>query len=308
MLNGTTSPTPTPDNKDEASFIGGAELTEIPWLRAQQQQQSANGSHSPYLSGQNTHTRPSDLRTQSTSVIDGPNGAGSVETVTVNINGVAHSAHAHSTSSNQASPPNAEEEEEEEEEEEVEERGITQGELLRQEQEAGIVPVPSATPNARITRSSAAATAAATRAVMGEGEAVFGGGEGEDHGMGGVGVGDEEHVHARGPDVIGMEDMGPQARGSGLEGGLELEGPLGGRRGEVERREVGFERGSGGVGGGDDGNNDGEREGEKDGDGDGDGDGDVVVADADEVAESEGRPAVKVGDERGPEAVDTPAL
>ena len=38
--------------------------------------------------------------------------------------------------------------------------------------------------------------------------------------------------HARGPDVIGMEDMGPQASPAGV-GGLDIEGAVG-RRGEGE--------------------------------------------------------------------------
>jgi len=45
--------------------------------------------------------------------------------------------------------------------------------------------------------------------------------------------GEGPRVHARGPDVIGMEDMGPQVAGSGM-GGLDIEGALG-RRGEGER-------------------------------------------------------------------------
>ena len=72
---------------------------------------------------------------------------------------------------------------------------------------------PGAAPG-RITRSSTAAAAAATRQ---EEEA------------------DEEMVHARGPDEIGMEDMGPQAidRTSGT---FDVEAALG-RKGEGERLE-----------------------------------------------------------------------
>jgi hypothetical protein len=40
-------------------------------------------------------------------------------------------------------------------------------------------------------------------------------------------IDENEPVHASGPDVIGMEDMGPQTPGSGLAGGLDLEGALG---------------------------------------------------------------------------------
>ncbi|KAL9066778.1 MAG: hypothetical protein Q9161_007367 [Pseudevernia consocians] len=235
LLNGTSSPSPGPADKN---FIGGAELTEIPWIL------KATGSPTP---GPNGPTTTSDLRTESTSVIDGPNGAGSVETVTVNVNGV-HSAH----------PPD--------DDGTVSGHGITQGELLRQEQEAGIVPVPAPTPNGRVTRSSAAASAAATRAVGGDVENIV------------VDAGEMEPVHARGPDVIGMEDMGPQAPGSGLAGGIDLEGALG-RKGEGETMAatVGRAAEEGNEQKGD------EKEENKDGDGDGDGDGDMVVADADGV-------------------------
>ena len=254
LLNGTSSPSPDPSDKD---FIGGAELTEIPWIVRNV------GSPTPIHNGPT-----SDLRTESTSVIDGPNGAGSVETVTVNVNGV-HSAH-HRDDGNIG-------------------HGITQGELLRQEQEAGIVPVPAPAPNGRVTRSSAAASAAATRAVGGEVENI-------------VDAEDVEPVHARGPDVIGMEDMGPQTPGSGLAGGIGLEGALG-RRGEgetmaatvgrvAEEEEVEEK----------------EQKAEGENDEGKDGDGDIVVADADGVAEDDGGEADQIGEDKGPDAVDSTNL
>lgn len=81
ILNGTLTPDP-PTTHNAYDFFGGAELTPIPWLN--------NGTRSPsYHSTE--HVTASDLRTESTSLIDGPNGAGSVETVTVNGTGrVAH--------------------------------------------------------------------------------------------------------------------------------------------------------------------------------------------------------------------------
>lgn len=272
-------------------FIGGAELTEIPWLRNNQNQITANGSSSPGgLSGNATNTNASnaglvgDLRTESTRVIDGPNGAGSVETVTVNVNGVSsHSpqAAADSNPSNNNSTPSPTP------------HGISQGELLRQEQEAGIVPVPSPAHRngGRITRSGAAAAAAANRAVLGEppSDATVG-----EEGTTTVGEPDTEPVHARGPDVVGVEDMGPQALGSGLEGGIELEGALG-RRGESGV--VGIE--SDGKGELDKG--DGEREKERDGDGD------VVIADADGVVDGDER-REKSGEEKEVDTVDGSTL
>ena len=112
-------------------------------------------------------------------MIDGPNGAGSVETVSVNVNGVPNQTDAH---------------------------GVTQGELIRQEQEAGITPVPN-TNRASDTGMVDRATATGDLADGDKAE-------------------EEEPVHARGPNVIGMEDMGPQAPGSGLERGIEIERPL----------------------------------------------------------------------------------
>ncbi len=212
------------------------------------------------------HNGPtSDLRTESTSVIDGPNGAGSVETVTVNVNG-AHSAQPRDDSTIS--------------------HGITQGELLRQEQEAGIVPVPAPVPNGRVTRSSAAASAAATRAVGGEDVERIADSE------------EMEPVHARGPDVIGMEDMGPQTPGSGLAGGIDLEGALG-RRGEGETMAATVGRVA----------EEKEQKGEeKDENKDEDGDGDIVVADADGVAEGDGEGANESGKNKGPDAVDSSTL
>ena len=174
---------------------------------------------------------------------------------------------------------------------------VTQGELLRQEQEAGVVPVPVHTPmvsdmspsiaaaTGRITRSSSATTAtgpntgaattsAATETAAAEAEA-----------------GEGPRVHARGPDVIGMEDMGPQVRGMGS-GGLDIEGALG-RRGEGES--MGRLLGSGW---GEEKDEDGVK------DGDGDGDGDVVVTDADGVAEGEDG-ADAVSQNVGSDAVDS---
>ena len=203
LFNGAASPDAEQEDKD---FIGGAELTPIPWLRDV-------GSPGPGL--HNGHT--SDLRTESTSVIDGPNGAGSVETVTVTVNGIPSTMPASQAAEEGLHP------------------GITQGELIRQEQEAGITPVPTGTANGRITRSSTAASAAAGRAAATNASLVD-----EIDMMQDTSSEEEETVHARGPSMIGMEDMGPQAPGSGLERGIDIEGPLGVRReGEAPESGVG---------------------------------------------------------------------
>ncbi|KAI9719451.1 MAG: hypothetical protein M1812_003522 [Candelaria pacifica] len=164
LLNGTSNTigsvgSSTGLGSDES--LGGALLTPIPWLRDQQ----------------------GEVRTESTQTIDGPNGAGSIETVSISMNGIT---------SPSRSP---------EQGESLRESGaVTQGELLRQEQEAGVVPVAQAV--GRQTRS-------ATARGLAEAEAES-----------------EEHPHARGPEEIGMEDMGPQDV-SAKKGGFDAEAAIG---------------------------------------------------------------------------------
>lgn len=136
---------------DEA--LGGALLTPIPWLTKREDDSAAGGSGA-------------QIHSEGTLTIDGPNGAGSIETVSVSINGIASTGHA---------------------------RGVTQGELLRQEQRAGVVPVSQ------------------LRESYPEEE------EEEE----------EEVEHARGPEEIGMSDTGPQGETTsvvGEGGGVETQG------------------------------------------------------------------------------------
>lgn len=224
-LNGTI--TPENDHKtDPDDSLGGAALTPIPWLRDALAPDTAGGR---LLGG-------SDLRRESTSVIDGPNGVGSVETVTVAVNGNNRTA-------------------------------VTQGELIRQEQEAGVVPVP-----------------VTSRNTGGASTATTGGKKSDDA------VEDEDTIpHARGPEVIGMEDMGPQA--SSKEG-FDVEAALG-RKGEGEAprpKEAPVET---------------ER---ADADGEKDGDGDVEVVDADGDKEGDEKKADSVGQNVGSDAVDGTTL
>jgi len=108
-------------------------------------------------------------------MIEGPNGLGGIETVSVSVNGIS------STRGDSISPIS--------DENGITslraEGGVTQGELLRQEQRAGVVPVTQL------------------------------GNKGDTDGMGE----EDEMPHARGPEEIGMEDMGPQSSGSGSERG-----------------------------------------------------------------------------------------
>ncbi|KAI0109106.1 hypothetical protein GGR51DRAFT_512768 [Nemania sp. FL0031] len=222
---------------DEA--LGGALLTPIPWIQLDRRPATSSLTQSTQLSqSQQAQSAASaqevpgelegEVRTESTETIDGPNGVGSIETVSVSVNGIP-SMGARGVS-------------------------VTQGELLRQEQEAGLVPVsqlvpshhihpgpnasaaaqqqiqarihqqralaqsqhqahapssagpphsPSSTPNAVSTPSSATL----------EGESVD---ADADSVLGAIGsvhsnnAEDEEKPHARGPEEIGVDDLGPQ--------------------------------------------------------------------------------------------------
>ncbi|KAL1585002.1 hypothetical protein WHR41_06207 [Cladosporium halotolerans] len=112
--------------------LGGALLTPIPWLR------NSNGLNSGQGDG--------ELHSEGTETIQGPNGAGSIET------------------------------------------------------EAGVVPVAQTAPRRTLLSTSAAAVGRETPS----GDVVIEGSPEE------MEERPEEHPHARGPDVIGMEDMGPQ--------------------------------------------------------------------------------------------------
>lgn len=176
--------------------LGGALLTPIPWLR-----------HSNGL-GQGSGQEDGELHSEGTETIQGPNGAGSIETVSVTVNGVPSASSASHTSPSTSTPASPTLSEQSDastgssagstDQQLRDQGGVTQGELLRQEQEAGVVPVAQTAP--RRTLLSSGAVAVGREALSGDTE-------------GGVEVIDdrpEEHPHARGPDVIGMEDMGPQ--------------------------------------------------------------------------------------------------
>jgi hypothetical protein len=141
--------------------LGGALLTPIPWLKRE------NGHH--------------DFRSESSQTVEGPNGVGVIETVSVSNGGSASPQEEDTMSHEQHLRA---------------EGGVTQGELLRQEQEAGIVPVGQEVPR---------------RSLMASGSAnAVGRGENSQVAEEEAGEKPEEHAHARGPEEIGAEDMGPQ--------------------------------------------------------------------------------------------------
>ncbi|KAF2969650.1 hypothetical protein GQX73_g3925 [Xylaria multiplex] len=123
---------------DEA--LGGALLTPIPWIPHNQRSVTSSPTQTAQLpQPQQPQTVASaqevpaefegEVRTESTETIDGPNGVGSIETVSVSVNGIP-SMGARGVS-------------------------VTQGELLRQEQEAGVVPVSQLVPTHHIHSGSA---------------------------------------------------------------------------------------------------------------------------------------------------------
>ncbi|CAJ2499906.1 Uu.00g027590.m01.CDS01 [Anthostomella pinea] len=270
LPNGDSDMAPAPSlwaapGSDEA--LGGALLTPIPWLQASHQGIGGGGSpqpqHSPPTATTSETPGPAndlegEVRTESTETIDGPNGVGSIETVSVSVNGIP-SMGARGV-------------------------GVTQGELLRQEQRAGVVPVSQLVPTHRVHTGhpgdGSGASAAAAQQVQarihhaqvnarsgappdsststsassstpssatleeeedgrGQGEAAMGStsepattGEAAANApvssINSTGPEDEERPHARGPEEIGSHDVGPQSASNTSTidgpGGIEMQG------------------------------------------------------------------------------------
>ncbi|KAK4170111.1 hypothetical protein QBC43DRAFT_374449 [Cladorrhinum sp. PSN259] len=191
---------------DEA--LGGALLTPIPWLTRNGGEGGSSdagsdaGSSSPLSASgslsshpqqhlqqqqrqqqqQQAHQFDGRVRTESTETIEGPNGMGRIETVSISVNGIP------STGAGGVGGVLAQ-------------RGITQGELLRQEQRAGVVPM------SQLARQQQQAQIQAQQQANGTAS-----GEDEDSPMDEE---EEERPHARGPEEIGAADTGPQPAGAG---------------------------------------------------------------------------------------------
>ena len=289
---------------DEA--LGGALLTPIPWLTRRPSphgsaSSSPGSSHSPQP-GQGQH----EIRTESTETIDGPNGMGSIETVTVSLNGVS------SMTAGSAAAIAAQQQAQQQAQQAAAaqaaaaaaqaantgSRPITQGELLRQEQQRGVVPISqlarqadeiashhAQNASAQLAAAQAAAVAAAVgrTGANGAGEPRHqDGGAGDDgdaaeeadaeadgdgDGEGEVATeadrstvtatkvtspseeaaqDDEDDVpHARGPEEIGVDDLGPQTSSTmrfvGSVGaemqGINVEAAVGRKSEETTQRE-----------------------------------------------------------------------
>lgn len=261
LSNGVTDALASPSRwaspgSDEA--LGGALLTPIPWLQPNHhgigghsqsslgspRRRSPTGSQNNGSSGGMASDFEGEVRTESTETIDGPNGMGSIETVSVSVNGIP-SMGARGV-------------------------GVTQGELLRQEQRAGVVPVsqlvPShhvhsgGNPHAQVHRRASSGSPPTPESPNQAGAASSSSPAPseerqksqsppntrpdstisstattpEDVNAGVVGSvtgTEEEKPHMRGPEEIGAEDTGPQPASStsntstvGGPGGVEMQG------------------------------------------------------------------------------------
>lgn len=230
---------------DEA--LGGALLTPIPWLTRRtngdggdddgsisdagsssplsasgasdpstqhEQQQRALAQQHSHITFAQSSVSP-QVRKESTEMIEGPNGMGSIETVSISVNGIPSTGAGGHLLSLAQQP----------------QRGVTQGELLRQEQRAGVVPVSqvagnsNANPNTTTPQGyTAAQTTPLSAAPHGEGSSTTTSTApraDEDIVMGENSdpeeeQQDEEAPHARGPQEIGPEDTGPQTARSSI--------------------------------------------------------------------------------------------
>ncbi|KAK0734822.1 hypothetical protein B0T26DRAFT_599321, partial [Lasiosphaeria miniovina] len=179
---------------DEA--LGGALLTPIPWLARHANGGGSDDSSDAGSLSPSSAAGGSQVRTESTETIEGPNGMGSIETVSVSVNGIP------SMGAGAA----------------LVQRGVTQGELLRQEQRAGVVPLSQLARQQQQQQQQLELAAAALNGgslepslitddtgasseVADEDAAMNESAEGED---------EDEIPHARGPEEIGALDTGSQ--------------------------------------------------------------------------------------------------
>ncbi|TID06272.1 hypothetical protein CH35J_001440 [Colletotrichum higginsianum] len=166
---------------DEA--LGGALLTPIPWLT----RRPSPGSSSPASSNGGG---PAEIRTESTETIDGPNGVGSIETVSVSVNGIPSMGASNSS------------------------RAITQEEAQHAAALRSGDGVRASSPEKQHQHQHQQQEhAAAATATSDAGAAVA---EEEEE--------ESETPHARGPEEIGVGDLGPQSETTSfISGALGLE-------------------------------------------------------------------------------------
>lgn len=202
--------------------LGGALLTPIPWLRN-------NGASASSSNGSGSND--GELHSESTETIEGPNGAGSIETVSVTVNGIMSAttsiapnnslAPASPTLSDQSDASSSGSPDPTSTDAQLRQQGgVTQGELLRQEQEAGVVPVSQHGPRRALIPGGGAAAVGRDLSANGVPRDSMAMVMDEDGPA-------EEHPHARGPEEVGMEDMGPQQPRTAGSGELDMEAAVG---------------------------------------------------------------------------------
>lgn len=170
--------------------LGGALLTPIPWIKKDSALAVAAA-------------QAQELRTEASHTTEGPNGAGRVETVSVMLNGMPGVSQQATQGDSDTTMTH--------EQALRAEGAVTQGELLRQEQEAGVVPAGQETLRRNLVGGGAVAVGRDSMSVAQDEEQQ---------------QRPEEHPSARGPDVIGPEDMGPQNHALGLRP-LDMEAAVG---------------------------------------------------------------------------------
>ncbi|KAI6866441.1 hypothetical protein D0864_11205 [Hortaea werneckii] len=202
--------------------LGGALLTPIPWL--QENRMNRRGSN-----------ERGELHTENTEMIEGPNGTfGTIETVTATVNGVSSTHQAQQTfyESPSASTDRgnvADSATGSTSDAQLRQQGaVTQGELLRQEQESGVMPMNQTTPRRQLISGGAAAvgrepvggtvspSVPSDTAANTEGDAMEEDSKSPDEAL---------HAHS-GPETVGVEDMGPQHQPLGAQG-LDMEAAVG---------------------------------------------------------------------------------
>jgi len=163
--------------------LGGALLTPIPWLRKENSLADAVT---------NAHGHENGYRAEHTE----------------DINGISEALNC---ASDEHAPTDEEKANMTTEEVLRAEGAVTQGELLRQEQEAGVVPVAQVSSRRSMMTSTTAGSRDPLIPSVEDMEKP------------------DEHPHARGPELIGMEDMGPQDGGLGVSRPLDMEAAVGRR-------------------------------------------------------------------------------
>ncbi|KAF1347739.1 hypothetical protein BDV97DRAFT_399951 [Delphinella strobiligena] len=176
--------------------LGGALLTPIPWIKKREEEAAAVAAQ---VQGEGAGSQ--ELRTEGEETIDGPHGVGRVETVSVTTNGL--SANLQNQSPTATGHGEGVEATIAHDQELRAQGAVTQGELLRQEQESGVVVDGQEAPRHPLLAAGglAAAVGRDTTSLIPEDQVAVP--EDADKLA-------DDHPHARGPDLIGMEDTGPQ--------------------------------------------------------------------------------------------------